>query len=103
MALVFMVTAVLTLRPFDSPARSSDRPPLLAQAPANFTPVRDSPPTAPRRSFEVTRAAPQPAAPQPALAAVDVATSESQMTTSNTAIADPSTFGTEAAEPIYSN
>ena len=47
----------------------------------------------------------KPASPKPSQVSprADVAESESQVSPASTPIADPSTFGSEAAEPIYAN
>jgi ActR/RegA family two-component response regulator len=57
----------------------------ISEPPRNSTPGRPTP------SVNPTRSGAQPAAPDP------------QMVAGSTPIADPSTFGSEASEPIYSN
>lgn len=100
MVSVFTI-AVLTLRPFDTPARSSDTPAVVVKASHGFAPLPESTPNAPMIPARIPP--PLAAAPQVTPAKVDVTASESQMTTDNVPIADPSTFGTEASEPIYAN
>jgi DNA-binding NarL/FixJ family response regulator len=100
---VFLVTT-LTLRLFDGAARSSSAlTTKVGAVSAHFSPIERPEPSAPSRNS--TSAAPkpsaQPAVSKPIPARPDVAAPQSQMAADNTPIADPSTFGSEAAEPIY--
>ena len=100
---VFLVTT-LTLRLFDGTARSSSarttEPGALS---SHFSPIERPEPSAPSQNS--TPAAPKPSAQlavsKPNPAPPPVAAMASQMAADNTPIADPSTFGSEAAEPIY--
>ena len=102
---VFLVTT-LTLNLFDAGVhvtRASAPRPEIPQSdipvpPRNSTPVASTPPFSPAPSA-ARRVAPKPDAVQP-----DVEPADPQIAASTTPpIADPSTFSSEAYEPIYSN
>jgi hypothetical protein len=71
--------------------------PVISARPQNSSPASTTPSVRPARSVA------QRAEPKPAPAGPDVEAPDPQMAASNTPIADPSTFGSEAYEPIYSN
>ena len=104
-AVVVFLATTLILRLFDSrvhvtPASASR--PEIAQSdipapPPNPTPVLTTP-------FSPATSVAKRAAPKPVAADPDDEPADPQVTASNTPpVADPSTFGSEAYEPIYSN
>jgi DNA-binding NarL/FixJ family response regulator len=101
---VFLV-ATLTRNLFDASAHvtqaSAPRPeiaqPDVSAPPVNSTPAGLTP------SFRPTQSVAQRAEPRPDATKPDVEPADPQMAASTTPIADPSTFGSEAYEPIYSN
>jgi DNA-binding NarL/FixJ family response regulator len=101
---VFLVTT-LTLDLFDASAhvtRASAPRPEIAQ-PSISAPPRNSTPAGLTPSFRPTQSAAQRAEPRPDATKPDVEPADPQMAASIAPIADPSTFGSEAYEPIYSN
>jgi hypothetical protein len=116
-ALASSLLTALTLRQFDATAESSQArvmPSIEAhglsafhspqtQRPEPSGPSSDSLPAHPKPSVEFAPSAPQLAAPKESPANLTTAPPESQEVQPNTPIADPATFGSEAAEPIYSN
>ena len=105
MVVVFLVTT-LTLNLFFAPAAPSSSaqatrssvPRLEVKQPDISTPRENSMPLVrPMRSVA------QLAEPPPDSTRADVVAQNPQVAASNTPIADPSTFGSEAYEPIYSN
>ena len=112
---VFLVTT-LTLRLFYAPARPSNTDATLTTEVGSFSarhaqierhdisvPSSNSTPAGPKPSVNPARSVAQLAASKPNSARPDVAAPESQMAADNMPIADPSTFGSEAAEPIYAS
>jgi hypothetical protein len=102
MVAVFLAMAV-TLRQFDAAALTSSTGEELTtkvEQPDISAPSRS--PTPPV-SYKPARRVTQPAVSKPSPVIPDVPALEPQMAAGNTPIADPSTFGTEAAEPIYAN
>jgi len=115
-AVVFLVTT-LTLRLFDASAAPSSsaqatrtsrvgsfsaprleiEPPDISAVPGHSTPAGPTPWVHPARSVA------QHAETKAVSTTPDEVAPDSQMAASNTPIADPSTFGSEAYEPIYSN
>ena len=115
-AVVFLVTT-LTLRLFDASAAPSSsaqatrtsrvgsfsaprleiEPPDISAVPGHSTPAGPTPWGHPARSVA------QHAETKAVSTTPDEVAPDSQMAASNTPIADPSTFGSEAYEPIYSN
>jgi DNA-binding NarL/FixJ family response regulator len=101
---VFLVTT-LTRNLFDASAHvtqsSATRPeiaqPDVSAPPLNSAPAGLTPAFRPKQSV-AQRAEPRPDATKP-----DVEPADPQMAASTAPIADPSTFGSEAYEPIYSN
>jgi hypothetical protein len=102
---VFLVTT-LTLNLFDANVhvtRASTPRPEIARSdvpapPRTPAPVASPPPFSPAPS------APRHVAPKPDTPKPEVEPADPQIAASNTpAIADPSTFSSEAYEPIYSN
>jgi DNA-binding NarL/FixJ family response regulator len=101
---VFLVTT-LTRNLFDASAHvtqaSAPRPeiaqPDVSAPPLNSAPAGLAPSFRPKQSV-AQRAEPRPDATKP-----DVEPADPQMAASTAPIADPSTFGSEAYEPIYSN
>jgi hypothetical protein len=118
-ALVAAVVATIAIfRPFDGDARPSSTEATLAAnakgspspAPAPgpqierpAAPVLESTPFVPKPSDDRARYLPQPRAENASPAPFDEGAALSQTAAVSTPIADPSTFGSEAAEPIYSN
>jgi ActR/RegA family two-component response regulator len=115
-AVVFLV-ATLTLRLFDAsaapssiaPATHTSRvgsfsaPRLEIEQPDISGPPRNSTPPAPTPWVHPARSVAQHAEPKADSTIPDEAAPDSQMAASSTPIADPSTFGSEAYEAIYSN
>ena len=113
-AVVIVLLTTLTLRQFDAAAQSSNIPtatvsaistphPPQPHAPDSFAPSRNLTPPDPKPVVEVSRSPARPPAPAPSSDESDTAAPEPRALPDNTPIADPSTFGSEAAEPIYSN
>jgi DNA-binding NarL/FixJ family response regulator len=105
MVVVFLVTT-LTLNLFFAAAAPSSS----AQATRTSVPrleVEQSDTSKPRENsiplVRPMRSVARLAEPPPASTRADVVAQNPQMAASNTPIADPSTFGSEAYEPIYSN
>jgi hypothetical protein len=108
-----VVATIAIFRPFDGTAPpSSTESTLVANAEGSPAPDPQIEPSAP--PLESTRVVPKPSddraryLPQPSVEKVDpspldVGEAVSQTAAISTPIADPSTFGSEAAEPIYSN
>jgi hypothetical protein len=69
----------------------------ISAPPQNSTPVGLAPVFRPAPSVA------QRVAPKPSATASDVETGDPQVAASTTPVADPSTFGSEAYEAIYSN
>jgi len=117
-----VVATIAIFRPFDGAARPASTEPMLAanadSSPAPNT-VSDPAPDpqmqrAPVPSTEAklivskppdnsARDVPEPTAETPSPAPFEVGAALSQTAAVNTPVADPSSFGSEAAEPIYSN
>jgi ActR/RegA family two-component response regulator len=105
---VFLV-ATLALNRFDAADRHSadvrvarassidEQPPVSAPPPQDSTPFGPAPSARPPRSVE------QRAVPRPDATEADVGDQDPKMAASSTPIADPSSFGSEAYEAIYSN
>jgi DNA-binding NarL/FixJ family response regulator len=101
---VFLVTT-LTLNLFGASAhetrasipRLEIAQPDISASPRNSTPADLTP------SFRPTQNVAQRAGPRPDATKPDVEPGDAQMAASTAPIADPSTFGSEAYEPIYSN
>jgi len=105
MVVVFLVTT-LTLNLFFAPAAPSSS----AQATRTSVPrleVEQHDISKPRENsiplVRPMRSVARLAEPPPDSTRADVVAQNPQMAASNTPIADPSTFGSEAYEPIYSN
>jgi DNA-binding NarL/FixJ family response regulator len=101
---VFLVTT-LTRNLFDASAhvtRASAPRPEVAQPDIPAQPL-SSTPAGLTPAFRPTQSVAQPAEPRPDATNPDVEPAAPQMAASTTPIADPSTFGSEAYEPIYSN
>jgi hypothetical protein len=117
-----VVATIAVFRPFDGAARpASTEPMLAANADSSPAPNTASDPApdpqmerAPVPSTEAKRIVskppdnsaryvPQPAVETPSPAPFEVGAALSQTAAVNTPVADPSSFGSEAAEPIYSN
>jgi hypothetical protein len=112
------VATIAIFRPFDGAARPASTEPMLA-ANADSYPAPNPAPDpqmqrAPVPSTEAKRIVskppdnsardvPQPTAETPSPAPFEVGAALSQTAAVNTPVADPSSFGSEAAEPIYSN
>jgi hypothetical protein len=77
-----------------APAPQIERPP---------APTTESKRNVAKPSDNSARYVPQPTAETPDPAPFEVGAALSQTAAVNTPVADPSTFGSEAAEPIYSN
>lgn len=114
-AVVFLV-ATLTLRLFDASAAPSSSAqatrtsrvgsltgPRLEVAQPDIAPPRSSTPAGPTPRVHPARSVVQHAEPKADSTTPDEAAPDSQMAASRTPIADPSTFGSEAYEAIYSN
>ena len=71
--------------------------PVISAPPQNSTPASPTPSVRPAQSVA------QRAAPKPDSTGPDVGEPDPQMAASRTPIADPSSFGSEAYQPIYSN
>jgi ActR/RegA family two-component response regulator len=104
---VFLVASV-TLNRFDAAAEPSSsaratHTSSIGEQPVISTPPQDSTPAGPTPSFSPARGVAQRAEPKPDSAGPDVEELDPQMAASSTPIADPSSFGSEAYEPIYSN
>jgi DNA-binding NarL/FixJ family response regulator len=105
MVVVFLVTT-LTLNLFVAAAAPSSRaqatrssvPRLELEQPDISAPPENSTPL-----VRPARSVAQRAEPKPDSTKADVVALDPQMAASSTPIADPSTFGSEAYEPIYSN
>lgn len=101
---VFLVTT-LTLNLFDanthvtraSAPRREIAPPDISPPPPSSTPAGLT------AAFRPTQSVAQRAEPKPDATKPDVEPEDPQMAASTAPIADPSTFGSEAYEPIYSN
>jgi DNA-binding NarL/FixJ family response regulator len=113
MVVVFLVSA-LAIRLFDTAAaRSSSTqdtriasasfsvPAVQTQQPYVSTPPQNPAPVLTRRPAAPVQSALANATPKPDSATAGIAAQDSQITADNTPIADPSTFGSEAAEIIY--
>ena len=110
---VFLVTAT-TLKLFDASARPSSTQDTRTTKVDGFSarhsqiertdtsPSRDTTPASPKTYVAPARPA-RPAVSEPDPARSDESEPESQMAADTTPIADPSTFGSEAKEPIYAN
>jgi hypothetical protein len=107
MVAVFLV-ATLAFNRFDAAARPAlsaqamrisriDPQPVISAPPQNSMPASPTPLVRPARSV-APRAEPKPDPEGP-----DVGDPDAQMAASNTPIADPSTFSSEAYQVIYSN
>jgi hypothetical protein len=115
-AVVFLVTT-LTLRLFDASAAPSSSAQatrtsrvgsfsasrLEIEQPDISAPLRNATPAGPTPSVHPARSVAQHAETKAVSTTPDEVAPDSQMAASNTPIADPSTFGSEAYEPIYSN
>jgi ActR/RegA family two-component response regulator len=104
---VFLVVT-LALNRFDAADRpSSDarvaRASSIEEQPAISAPPQDSTPFGPTPSVRPPRSVEQRAAPRPEAAEADVGDQDPKMAASSTPIADPSSFGSEAYQAIYSN
>jgi hypothetical protein len=104
---VFLVVT-LALNRFDGADRhSSDvqvaRTPSIGEQPAVSPPPQDSMPFSPTPSVRPPRTVEQRAEPRPDATEADVGDQDPKMAASSTPIADPSSFGSEAYEAIYSN
>jgi hypothetical protein len=110
MVVVFLVTA-LTLNLFYGAAAPSSSaqatrtsvPRLGIVQPEIAAPRANSTPPGPTPLVRVARSVAPRAEPKPDSTKADVVAQDPQMAASSTPIADPSTFGSEAYEPIYSN
>jgi hypothetical protein len=104
MVAVFLVTT-LTFNLFDANThvtRASIPRPETAQ-PDVSAPPPNSTPTGLTSAFRPAQSVAQRAEPRPDATKPDVEPADPQMAASTAPIADPSTFGSEAYEPIYSN
>ena len=114
-AAAFLLT-VLSFRQLDATELVSDTPATLATTvgdtsaphpqvdrPDTFAPAKDPTPAGPKPSIETANSVAQLAVSKRNSPGADIEESESQGTAFNGPIADPSTFGSEAAEPIYAN
>jgi hypothetical protein len=104
---VFLVVT-LALNRFDAADRpSSDarvaRTSSVGEQPAISAPPRNSMPFSPTPSVRPPRSVEQRAEPRPDAAEADVGDLDPKMAASSAPIADPSSFGSEAYEAIYSN
>jgi len=104
---VFLVVT-LALNRFDAADRhSSDarvaRATSIAEQPAISAPPQDSMPFSPTPSVRPPRSVEQRAEPRPDATEADVGDQDPKMAASSAPIADPSSFGSEAYEAIYSN
>ncbi len=101
---VFAVAA-LALNLFDAPVHVTvaAAPRQERVAPDALVPPLDSTPNALAPSFRPARSEPQRAERSTDPAKPDVQPADPQVAASTAPIADPSTFGSEAYEPIYSN
>jgi DNA-binding NarL/FixJ family response regulator len=110
MVVVFLVTT-LTLNLFfgaAAPASSaqatrSSIPRLEVEQPGISAPPENSTPAGPTPLVRPVRSVARVAEPTPDSTKADVAALNPQMAASSTPIADPSSFGSEAYQPIYSN
>jgi ActR/RegA family two-component response regulator len=107
MVAVFLV-ATLVLNRFDAAAGPSSsalatRTSSIGEQPVIAAPPQNSTPASPTTSVRPARSVAQRAEPKPDSAGPEVGAADPQMAASNTPIADPSSFGSEAYEPIYSN
>jgi hypothetical protein len=103
-AAVFLVTT-LTRNLFDANAyvtRDSAPRPEIAQPDIPASPL-NSDPAGLTHAFRPAPSAARRAEPRPDATQSDVEPADPQMAASTVPIADPSTFGSEAYEPIYSN
>jgi len=104
---VFLVVT-LVLNRFDAADRhSSDarvaRASSIAEQPAISAPPQNSMPFSPTPPVRPPRSVEQRAEPRPDTTGTDVGDLDPKMAASTTPIADPSSFGSEAYEAIYSN
>jgi hypothetical protein len=110
MVVVFLVTTV-SLNLFFAAATASSSaqatrtsvPRLEVQQPDISAPPENSTPAGPTPLVRPARSVARLAEPTPDSTKADGVALEPQMVASSTPIADPSTFGSEAYEPIYSN
>jgi hypothetical protein len=98
----------LTLNRFDSAAAHSSsalatRTSSMGVQPAISAPPQNSTPASPTPSVRPARRVAQRAEPKPDSKGPDVGELDPQMAASSAPIADPSSFGSEAYEAIYSN
>jgi hypothetical protein len=104
---VFLVVT-LALNRFDAADRHSAdvrvaRASSIDEQPAVSPPPQDSMPFSPTPSVRPPRSVEQRAEPRPDATEADVGDQDPKMAASSTPIADPSSFGSEAYEAIYSN
>jgi DNA-binding NarL/FixJ family response regulator len=110
MVVVFLVTTV-SLNLFFAAATASSSaqatrtsvPRLEVQQPDISAPPENSTPAGPTPLVRPARSVARLAEPTPDSTKADGVALDTQMVASSTPIADPSTFGSEAYEPIYSN
>jgi hypothetical protein len=104
---VFLV-ATLALNRFDAatgPSSSTRATPTasIGEQPVISAPPQNSTPASPTPSVRPARSVAQRVEPKPDSTGPDVGELDPQMAASSTPIADPSSFGSEAYEAIYSN
>ena len=104
---VFLV-ATLALNRFDAAARPSSsarvaRTSSIGEQPVVSAPPQSSTPFSPTPSVRPPRRVEQRAEPRPGEGEADVGDLDPKMAASSAPIADPSSFGSEAYEAIYSN
>lgn len=97
---IFLLTT-LTLRQLDAAAHSSSVQAIATPAVVWGSSALHS--LQPRAPDTLVPSSSRPVDPKPAIEISRVAAPQPQAFPDNTPIADPSTFGSEAAEPIYSN
>jgi hypothetical protein len=108
MVVVFLVTT-LTLNLFYGVPSSSAQatrtsvPRLEVEQPDISALPENSTPAGPTPLVRVARSVAQRAEPKPDSTKTEVVALDPRMAASSTPIADPSTFGSEAYQPIYSN
>jgi hypothetical protein len=105
MVVVFLVTT-LALNLLFAPAAQSSSAQVASTSVPRLEVEQPDISTSRENSMPLVRpvqSVPRLAEPPPASARADVVAQNPQMAASNTPIADPSTFGSEAYEPIYSN